>query len=79
MSMNYMTPTERAMLTCNVCGEEFSNRGDLVTHVRANHSFRHLSPAERPRIRGPHACGECDMTFSTRTAAGQHRRAKHGA
>lgn len=79
MSMNYVPTEDRRWTTCNVCGEEFSNRDDLVTHVRANHSFRHLAPSERPRHRGNVQCGICDMTFNNDAGATMHRRAKHGA
>lgn len=77
MSMDYIPPAERT--TCDICGKQFPNRSQLITHVHRKHSRRYLPPRLRSRNRGDVPCGICDMSFETQTDAGYHRRAKHGA
>jgi hypothetical protein len=78
MSIEYLPPDQRAA-TCNECGTEFQTREQMIRHVYQNHSYRHLSPGQRPHNRGPIPCGHpgCDFSFNTRSAAYQHYKAKH--
>jgi uncharacterized C2H2 Zn-finger protein len=78
MSETRFTPAIR----CNECGITFSSRRDWMQHKRDAHEpHRAVIARERPRNRGPIACGYagCDATFANERNASQHRRSAHQA
>lgn len=66
---------------CTTCLRLFKTPGDMQKHVNDSHNQNRRLPSHmRPIRRGtiPCGCAGCQHTFTTDTAAAQHRRDKHG-
>lgn len=66
---------------CGTCGKTFDTYEAAQKHrVDVHRSHRKLPASQRPKDRGPVACGvgSCPSTFKDEDAARQHRLAKHG-
>ena len=63
------------------CGKMFRTAAGAARHQADKHNpLRIVTSYERPKNRGPFACGVtgCGYSFANESGAAQHRRDKHG-
>lgn len=69
------------LIRCNSCGATFATEAAKAQHKIDKHQpHRRFNSRERPKERGPIACGypRCGHFFKTEWNAAQHRRDVHG-